>query len=91
MNQNSVCEWYTDEIKKLNSRIWYPHNIVHNDTIIYPFNSKIISHESFKNNDNNNDMLTIKNDSITYEQKYTEIHFNARINKSKYKIFTINI
>jgi len=60
MQNTTVCEWYTDKIKCINDRIWYPENIVENDDIKYPFNSEIINFKSFANNfpDKSQDLIT---------------------------------
>ena len=59
MNNVPEFNWYTEKIKQLNEQIWYPMNTIINDTIVHPFNSKIISFESFINT-NQDEKLIIK-------------------------------
>lgn len=74
MNDQSVCEWFTDDVKKLNDMIWYPHEMVENTTFRYPFDSKLISHKSFKNSNDTTNSLTFKDNTNTKKEKYRELN-----------------
>lgn len=79
METNDYCIWYTDKLKKINNKLWYPSQIINNDTFKYKFNSQIINFESFKPVNNNNNNLKIK--------KYELNNYRIEYKKNKLNYF----